>query len=91
MSWRVALIDSCGVWPGAVAAAAFVDESAVVAEETATRGSGAAVGFAGGGVDADVSRGVGVRMVQRRATGVDATGQWSRWRGCCRRVVRRSS
>jgi len=28
MSWRVALIDSCGEWPGAVEAAAFVDESA---------------------------------------------------------------
>jgi len=26
MSWRVALIDSCGAWPGAVATAAFVDE-----------------------------------------------------------------
>ena len=29
MSWRVALIDSCGAWPGAAAAAAFVEESAV--------------------------------------------------------------
>jgi hypothetical protein len=28
MSWRVALIDSCGEWPGAVDAAAFVDETA---------------------------------------------------------------
>ena len=26
MSWRLALIDSCGEWPGAVEAAAFVDE-----------------------------------------------------------------
>jgi hypothetical protein len=46
MSWRVALIDSCGTWPGAVDAAAFVDESG--------------------------------RLVQRRATGVDATGHGSR-------------
>ena len=37
MSWRVALIDSCGAWPGAVAAAAFVEESAVAAEETVQR------------------------------------------------------
>ena len=74
MSWRVALIDSCGAWPGAVAAAAFVDEGVVVAEDTATRGSGAAVGCAG--ADADVS--AGVRMVQRRATGADATGHGSR-------------
>ena len=51
MSWRVALIDSCGAWPGAVAAAAFVDEGVVVAEDTATRGSGAAVGFAGADAD----------------------------------------
>jgi hypothetical protein len=30
VSWRAALIDSCGEWPGAVEAAAFVDESAGV-------------------------------------------------------------
>jgi len=38
MRWRVALIDSCGAWPGAVDAAAFVDESAAAACDTATRG-----------------------------------------------------
>src|ERR1700722_16393917 len=38
MRWRVALIDSCGEWPGAVDAAAFIDESATAACGTATRG-----------------------------------------------------
>ncbi len=32
MSWRVALIDSCGEWPGAVEEAAFVDEGAGTGE-----------------------------------------------------------
>jgi subtilisin family serine protease len=36
MSWRVALIDSCGSWPGAIEAAAFASEAAAVAGE-ATR------------------------------------------------------
>ena len=36
MSWRVALIDSCGEWPGAVDAAAFVDEGTGAVKRCAT-------------------------------------------------------
>jgi hypothetical protein len=62
MQWRVALIDSCGEWPGAVAAAAFVDESAVAACASAQPGS----------VD------TGARGVSRCAAVADATGHGSR-------------
>lgn len=36
MSWRVALIDSCGEWPGVVEAAAFMDEGALPVRRRAT-------------------------------------------------------
>jgi hypothetical protein len=36
MSWRVALIDSCGEWPGTIEAAAFVDASAREVKRCAT-------------------------------------------------------
>ena len=70
MSWRVALIDSCGEWPEAVDAAAFVDESGAC--DTAMSGSGAAVGIAGAGM------GAGVRVVRRCSTMADGTGHGSR-------------
>jgi len=70
MSWRVALIDSCGEWTGAVDAAAFVDESAVGVGDAARLPSGVAVGFAG----ADE----GAPAVKRCATVADATGHGSR-------------
>jgi hypothetical protein len=70
MSWRVALIDSCGDWPGVVEAAAFVDEGAVVVCDTVTRRSGAEVELA------NAER--GARAVRRCATVADATGHGSR-------------
>jgi len=69
MSWRVALIDSCGEWPGAVAAAAFVDEGAVeVAGCAAVQAN----------TDRRVEAIAGARWVRRCATVTDATGHGSR-------------
>lgn len=36
MNWRVALIDSCGEWPGVVEAAAFMDEGTLPVRRCAT-------------------------------------------------------
>lgn len=80
MSWRVALIDSCGSWPGAVEAAAFAGETAAAAVEAAEP----AVDAAGSAVEAVASVGETAAPVgkdpqmHRRATVTDPSGHGSR-------------
>jgi hypothetical protein len=62
MSWRVALIDSCGEWPGAVEAAAFVHEDAGVrrcaaAADATGHGSRVARLLSGGGAELELMLG----------------------------------